>query len=164
MVHRSISAKGSDDIAFCKPIFIHRILEEMRRPVLYLDADTVVREFPSRILEFARSGTDFAIYNWFADPATDRYEPVRAEYNGVETNNRFYKFSPGVDMFDPNQLVCSGAVQYYANTAGARNLLRSWLAAIHRYPDVVDDESLDVTFNFPATAPVTTAWLEKGIL
>jgi hypothetical protein len=64
-------------------------------------------------------------------------------------------------MFDPNQLVCSGAVQYYANTAGARNLLRSWLAAIHRYPDVADDESLDATFNFPTTAPVTTAWLEK---
>jgi hypothetical protein len=141
-VHRSISANGSDDIALCKPNFIHRILEEMRRSVLYLDADTV-------------------IYNWYADPATDRYKPLRAEYDGVETNNRFYKFSLAVDMFDPNQLVCSGAVQYYANTAGARNLLRSWLAAIHRYPDVADDESLDATFNFPTTAPVTTAWLEK---
>jgi hypothetical protein len=161
-VHRSISTKGGDDIAFCKPNFIHHVMQELQRPVLYLDADMVVREFPSKILEIARSGIDLAIYNWFADPAADRYEPVRLPVDGVETKNRFYKFSYGLDLCDPGQLLCSGAVQYYGNSDGARHLLVSWLGAIERYPGVADDELLDYAFNFLVSpGRVNAAWLDK---
>ena len=161
-VHRSISTKGGGDIAFSKPNFIHHVMEEFRRPILYLDADLVVREFPSRILEIARGGSDFAIYNWFADPAADRYESVPIPIDGAETKNRFYKFSYGLDLFDPNQLLCSGAVQFYGNSEGARHLLVSWLGAIDRYPDVADDELLDYAFNFLVSAGrVDAAWLGK---
>jgi|SRR5271170_3720473 len=161
-VHRSISARGGDDTAFSKPNFIHHALEELRRPVLYLDADMVVRGFPSKIDEIAWSGTDFAIYNWFADPAADRYEAVRLPIDGMETWNRFYKFSYGLDLFDPCQLLCSGAVQFYNNSEGARRLLRSWLGAIEEYPGVADDEMLDHTFNFRiGGVRIKTNWLSK---
>ena len=88
-VHRSISTKGGDDIAFCKPNFIHHVMQELQRPILYLDADIVVREFPAKIVEVARGHTNFAIYNWFADPASDRYELVGVPINGVANKDRF---------------------------------------------------------------------------
>jgi hypothetical protein len=162
-VHRGISSKGGDDIAFCKPNFIHHVMQGLQRPVMYLDADIVVREFPSKILEIARSGTDFAIYNWFADPASDRYELVGVPVNGVANKDRFYRFTYGMDLSDPSQLLCSGAVQFYGNSEGARHLLASWLGAIEQYPGVADDELLDYAFNLLVPAGrVKIAWLDKA--
>lgn len=162
-IHRSISTKGNDDIAYCKPNFIHQVMMDLQRPVLYLDADVIVRALPTKILQVARSGADFAIYNWIADLANDAYVPVRVHVNGGQISNRFYQFSHSIDLYDPGQLICSGAVQYYNSTVGARHILACWLNAIEQYPNVADDELLDYTFNFLVAAERAKAtWLDKA--
>jgi hypothetical protein len=59
---------------------------------------------------------------------------------------RFYRYSHSIDAFDPSQLMSSGAAQYY--TPNARPVLQGWLDTISRFPNVMDDESLDYTYNF----------------
>jgi hypothetical protein len=124
-VHRSISAKGADDLAFSQANFIRYILDDLRRPVLYVDADIEFRGPPVELYHLA-PGTDFAIYNWLADTAaTDAYQPVAVAANGECLAHRFFKFAHGVDVFDPSQLLASGEVQFHA--PGNAMLLSHWL-------------------------------------
>ena len=161
-IHRSISPKGSDDISFSKAHFIKHVLATEQKPVLYLDADTVVREFPAFISDLATTQTEFAIYNWLADPVTDAYAPVTLSFGGKLTTNRFYRYSHSIDLYDPNQLICSGAVQFYANTAAVHSLLSSWLKNLNQYPGVADDELLDLSFNrIPLGERPRSTWLTK---
>jgi hypothetical protein len=92
-VHHSLSPKGSGDIALSRPNFIHHAMEELQRSILWLDADMIVRAFPSAIVELARRGTDFAIYNWMADADNDAFLPVAVSWLGEATRERFYRFS-----------------------------------------------------------------------
>jgi hypothetical protein len=155
-IHRSISPRGSDDMQFSKPSFIEQMLTIHATPILYLDADTVVRAPPDKITQIANRGIDFAIYNWFADDATAAY--VAVPFAG--SNNRFYVFTHSVDLFDPQQLFASGAVQFYTNNA--RRLLRAWFATINNHPNVADDESLDYGFNIALGGKgVNAEWLTK---
>lgn len=161
-VHRSISPRGGSDVAYSKPNFIRSVLDGTKRPVLYVDADMVFRDFPARIVDIAAADADFAIYNWLADPVTDAYAPVRVPYDGQETTNRFYQFSHSVDLFDPGQLFCSGAVQFYQSSPGAELLLSAWLDAIAKHPGVEDDQLLDYAFNrLVHGGGIKAAWLEK---
>jgi hypothetical protein len=159
-IHRSISPVGSDDLAFCKPNFIHYLLNEYRTPILYVDADVVLREFPEVILGHALQKTTFACYNWLAGDPTDAYRPVRVNVDGTVTKNRFYKFSHAIDYIDPTQLLVSGAVQYYAPDACP--LLRGWISTIGKFSAVDDDESLDYAYNFLVSKRgIRSAWLSK---
>jgi hypothetical protein len=157
-VHKGISIKGSNDIAFCKPNFIRAALDHFRKPVLYVDADVIFKQSPVKIAEVSNSGVDFAIYNWLADASTDAYVPVKIKNKPPKG---FYRFSHSIDWLDDSQLLCSGAVQYYDNSAGARRMLETWLASIKRFPEVVDDELLDYSFNFELSEPISTYWLGK---
>jgi hypothetical protein len=156
-VHRSISSRGSDDFNFCKPAFIERMLTRHAMPILYLDADTVVCAPPDKIKRMvSRGGADFAVYNWFADDANAAYAAI--PYAG--SNNRFYVFSHSINIFDPQQLCASGAVQFYTNNA--RPLLHAWRATIVRHPNVADDKSLDFSFNLALRRQsVRAQWLGK---
>jgi hypothetical protein len=145
-IHSSISTKGSSDVTFCKPNLIHFVHSVYGMPVLYVDADVVFRDRPDKVFQFARQRTDFACYNWLADNATDAYVPATVALNGSPTKNRFYRFSHSIDLFDPTQLMASGASQYY--TQSAEPLLRHWLDAITLYPQAADDELLDFSYNF----------------
>jgi len=152
-VHRSISPRGGDDLNFCKPAFIGRMLKQHETPILYLDADTVIRAAPSKVALFASQPADFAIYNWLADQENALYRPV-------EASHRFYIFAHSINLFDPEQLFASGAVQFY--TDNARPLLRAWWATIDRHPNVPDDQSLDFTFNFVIDRKsLRREWLDK---
>jgi hypothetical protein len=127
-------------------------------PLLYVDADVVFRENPVELLRLAREGTDFAIYNRLADPCTDGYLPIPGARD-------LYRFAVAVDQYDPLQLVCSGAVQFYNDSAAARGLLASWLDTVTRWPAVADDESLDYAYNFLIhRSGIRTAWLGKEYL
>jgi hypothetical protein len=160
-VHRSISMRGSDDIAFCKANFIHQIQSNHHTRVLFVDADMVFREPPLKVLKATQERVDFAIYNWLADVANDAYVPVTMSFNGVPSSNRFYRFSHAIDMFDPTQLMSSGAAQYY--TPAAWPLLQGWLSAIDKFPSVMDDQLLDYTYNFVIEKNVIRAsWWDKG--
>ena len=159
-IHSSISAKGTNDITFCKANFIHFIHSEYQLPVLYVDADIVFRNMPQKVFQLARERVSFASYNWFADVATDAYVPVTVVSNGISLKNRFYRFSHAIDLFDPTQLLVSGASQYY--TPDAEPLLRGWLDMISRFPQAADDELLDFTYNFVIRKNVIrTFWWTK---
>jgi tetratricopeptide (TPR) repeat protein len=157
-VHRSISPKGSDDLCYTKANFVQLLIERYDRPVLYLDVDCVIVERPDRIDRLLADHVDFAIYNWLAEEHTEAY--VRAE---IEPYGRYYRFSHSIDERSDSQLMCSGAVQWYRNSAAARRLLGAWQSVLERAPGRADDECLDLAFNNqpPQSPPLRAVWLEK---
>ena len=77
-IHNSISASGSSDPRYTKANFIHSLLSRYGQPILYVDADCVFRSYPTLIDEFLAGGTDFAIFNWAADPDNEAFFPIDA--------------------------------------------------------------------------------------
>jgi hypothetical protein len=150
-VHRSISYKGSEDLAFTKANFIHFVLERYRRPVLYIDADCFLARFPAKIPTLIEEKTDFAIYNWLADESNVAYLPIdvhRDPGSGARrSESHFYRFSHSLDYHAPSQLFCSGAAQFHNNTSAARQLLRLWYSVVAAAPRSADDHCLDFAFN-----------------
>lgn len=164
-VHQSISRKGSDDLRCTKARYVHFLLERYRRPVLYLDVDCRIAQRPDRIEQFLADGIDFAIFNWLAEEHTEAYVPVEVPSgNGTARRvapDRFYRFSHSIDFTSETQLLCSGPVQWYANTEAARELLELWQDVIRRSPNSQDDKCLDFAFNNRTAGAMKVAWLEK---
>ncbi|HET7085172.1 MAG TPA: hypothetical protein VFI23_10410 [Rhizomicrobium sp.] len=148
-VHQSVSARGSDDLSYTKPNIIRRLLAECNKPVLYLDVDCEIMSEPTLIDDFARTGCDFAIYNWCADEHTDCFIPVALSpgENQPPVRNRFYRFEGSVDLFSKRQMVCNGLVQFYGNSIAGRALLSRWHRTIAAFPGCTDDGALAFTFN-----------------
>lgn len=169
-VHRSISLKGSDNPAYTKANFIHFLLDRYRKPVLYLDADCIVMQYPDRIEALLREQVDFAIFNWLAELDTAAFLPAKVTYKdagGVRrVSKRFYKFSHSYDLYSDSQLICSGATQFYNDTPAARALLSEWHEVILNSPDSSDDECLDFAYNNRSEAlrNMKVAWLEKSYI
>jgi hypothetical protein len=167
-VHHSISQKGNDDLRFTKENLIRFLLDKFGKPVLYLDVDVYFSHYPEAVEEIARSGYEFAIYNWLADHHTEAYRPIEVNtgtkaLSGIH-RDRFYVFSHSVDYFAEDQLVCSGAVQFYGNTVPTRSLLSLWQQAVARYERAGDDHCLDFVYNnYPSNVPKPRAiWLDKS--
>lgn len=166
-VHDSISKAGTRDPAFTKASFILDVLARRRGPVLYVDADCLFRAEPVLIDELLAGGTEFAIYNWAADRHTEAYLPapvVLGSPDGVPGSGpRFFRFASRFDYYDPGQLLCSGAVQLYADTPAVRTLLEAWQRTILQFPGSADDHCMDYTYNnrAPALANLRAAWLPK---
>lgn len=163
-IHRSVSARGTDDPATTKPNLIHAALERRRRPILYLDADVVFREAPTLLERIVAGGHDLALYNWAADEHTDAFRPLVLELPDGPSRHRFFRFANAFDHFDPAQLVTSGAVQLWGDSGGARALLAAWQRAILEFPEASDDACLDFAFNNPEPErpPVRPFWLPKA--
>lgn len=168
-IHRSISRHGVADVAWTKANFIRAMLERFQRPILYLDADCELCEFPQRITGLLNEGCEFAVYNWAADRQTAAYVPANVVMPGPsgapqKVTDRFYRFASAFTHHDPRQLLCSGAVQLYANTATTRRLLGAWQATVERFEGSADDHCLDFTFNNrgPELADLRYAWLPKA--
>jgi len=163
-VHRSMSRRGRDDAAYTKAAFIHALLDRYESAILYVDADMVFRAHPEVIANAASTGVDFAIYNWLADEHTDAFKALpenAAEPLPPIHAARFLGFSHSVDHFATDQLLCSGATQFYGNSAGARRLLDAWAGVIEQQPGVADDHCLDLCFNNGLAAPLSVRWLQK---
>jgi hypothetical protein len=165
VVHDSISKLGVRNPAFTKSTFILDVLTQRRRPVLYVDADCAFRAEPVLIAEQLAAGIEFAIYNWAADRHSEAYVPAKIVLNDGVTGSgpRFFRFASKFASFDPTQLLCSGAVQLYADTPGARALLEAWQRNIVAFPGSADDHCMDYTFNNrgAALASLRAAWLPK---
>jgi hypothetical protein len=167
-VHNSISSSGTADPAYTKASFILDVLARRRAPVLYVDADCVFRSAPALIGELLAGGTEFAIYNWAADRNTEAYVPANIVMRSAEAESgsgpRFFRFASKTSHYDPSQLHCSGAVQLYAGTPAARELLQAWQRNILAFPGSADDHCMDYTYNNrgPALAGLRAAWLPKA--
>lgn len=167
-IHCSISPKGTAEaVQFTKPRIIMDCLDTLQKPVLYIDADCVIRTRPD-IAHLLDQSIDFAIYNWLADARNDAYVPasipITSEAGTVVHENRFLQFSHRIPYLAPDQLICSGAVQFYAYTAAAQVLLQHWHDTIIAFSIVYDDWCLDFTFNnFSSDIPgLRCGWLPRS--
>ncbi len=166
-VHLSISPRGSTDPAYTKANFISYVLGEFHTPVLFVDSDCVFRTEPKRIQELIANGVDFAIYNWLADEHTDAFGAVYLTENGGNSQavqSRLYRFLHAVDWFAPEQLICSGAVQFYSCASATLAFLHAWSQTIQEFHGAQDDHCLDRTFNFlrPVALNWHWAWFDKA--
>ena len=134
---------------------------------MYVDCDCVLRTDPKRISALVAEGCDFAVYNWLADEHTDAFQPLDIPNSAVPARGdraRFYRYTHSFDWFAPDQLLCSGAVQFYSNSDAARDLLMAWSTTIDECPGVPDDYCLAYAFNFKRspTRCFRSAWLDKS--
>lgn len=167
-VHRSTSLRGIGDDRFTKANLISHALQEYRAPVLYLDADCVIEE-PIPIFEqLIVNDFDFAIYNWLFEEHTECYYPFElgsdGDYKIRRRRCRYYMFSHSVDFMSFDQLICSGAVQFYNNTRGSRDLLTHWHDTVVSNIGIADDQCLDFAFNNPIDGKnsAKACWLPKS--
>ncbi len=164
-VHDSISLKGSGDPVYTKANFIWHVLQQVSCPVLYLDVDCVVTRAPELIDRIAAAGHDFAIFNWLAQEKNDAYVPVAFADAPAAGAPRYYQRSYSVDFATDQQLLCSGAAQFWRKTPAVAGLLGAWFATILAQPRVADDECLDFAFNNPSGewhAALRPFWLPKA--
>ena len=168
-IHRSISSKGTDDLAYTKPNFIRQLIAAHGKPVLYVDADCEFVDDPVVIDGLVAKRCDFAVYNWCADDCTDQFVPVEIGRSPGEVapKRRYYRFLGALDFFSRDQLVCSGLVQFYGNSYAGRGMLRLWHRTIAAFPDSADDGALAFTFNnltrrMPLRWMLRPQWLPKA--
>jgi hypothetical protein len=114
-----------------KPQFILGMLEFHKRPVVWMDIDTEVWQFP----ELLFGPHDFAVYNWAVD--TDHHLDGRLERD---------------------KMLCSSGVVKFGWTNGAYNLLRRWQERMVGR-ESADDPELDWVYN--EGADVNPLWLPK---
>jgi len=138
-----------------------------QRPVLYLDVDCVVRSAPKLIQRLIKGENDFAIMNWLAQDNTEAYVPIEIQYATGEKirSDRFFQFSYSIGHEAQDQLICSGAVQFWCPTPAAENLLARWHATIIANPGVPDDKCLDFALNNPSgdlPMQLKPFWLPKA--
>lgn len=162
-IHNSISTSGSSDLRYTKANFIHSLLSRYGQAILYVDADCVFRSYPVLIDELLEGGTDFAIFNWAADPDNEAFFPVDVRCGEKIFHARFYAFSHRVASYAPAQLLCSGCVQLYRRSPGVDALLERWHRTIQKFPGTGDDSCMAFAFNnrgaqFPA---IRHRWLPK---
>jgi hypothetical protein len=166
-VHKSLHPEGIDNPSFTKANFIlYNMIRFPGKNILYLDIDMFFVDYPERIFQISSEDYDFAIYNWLSDEHNEAYMPVTS---GIEVGNRhsdFYYFSHSIDLYSSEQMLCSGGVQYYKNSAAARKLLEYWQTFVERYPDFADDEWLDYVYNnfILQSVDFKAYWLDKSYL
>jgi len=164
-VHPSISMRGTGDLRFTKPSFIASNLDRLGgSDIAYFDVDTCLVSTPLSLVEARLSECDFAVYNWLSDAHNETYLPANRKIASGERDSEFYVFAQRVTWSSTEQLICSGATQYYGNTAAARELLAAWQAAIAANPRSADDKCLDFAHN-NATARgmrLRSLWLGKA--
>jgi hypothetical protein len=159
-VHKSISVHGIDDLGLTKAALIRFAWKQHARPVLYLDCDVIVRQPPMRVVALVTERREFAIYNWLADESTDCFQPFSAQ--GLP-EGRFYRFTHSIDFLAPEQLMCSGATQYWAQGVATERLLDRWITAQRNFPRAADDPCLDHAFNsIGGSDKPSYAWFNKA--
>jgi hypothetical protein len=164
-VHSSISPSGTNDLRYTKANFIHHVLKLLECPVLYVDVDVVFRKDPLLIGELAANSNDFAILNWLALDRNDAYVPLAEGCVPApeDLKGKIYRYSHQISFNSADQLICSGAVQFWANTESAKTLLSEWQEAVRKNPGVQDDHCLDFAYNnISNKIDMRVAWLPKS--
>lgn len=122
-----------------KSKFIYKKLMQHKQPVVWLDVDSEVWQFP----ELFFADNDFAIYNWVAD------------------QDHHLK---GSIPYDPESkiLMCSGGTQKWNYTLPMIELLNLWIEKLATRGSWLqgDDPVLDLAFN-ELKPDIITQWLPK---
>ena len=169
-IHYSKSEKGSNDIKYCMPELVIKMVKKFKIPIVFLDCDLVLVKEPKLFYELRKKNIDFAIYNWLEDSENDGYLPIKLKVNSVEgeIEKTYYVNSINVKLLNnpvkEKQLFSSGGVAYFSDSSASINLLNEWLENIVKYPKAPDDQLLDYTFNFSSTARknLNVEWLDKS--
>ena len=168
-IHYSKSDKGSDDIDYCMPKLIIKMLKKYKIPIIFLDCDLVLTKEPKLFFTLKENNIDFAIYNWLEDSENDGYLPMKLKINSEKgvTEKTFYINNVNVKLLNnpdmDEQLFSSGGVAYFSESDASINLLNKWLENIIKYPKAPDDQLLDYTFNYSSTvrSNLKVKWLDK---
>lgn len=150
-IHRSISPKGIVDSPFTKPNLIEAFLKKNKVPVLYIDSDCVIEQYPEKIFDLCEGSFEFGIYNWLADRFNEAYAPasIKDENTGeVIRDNRYYALSHSVNFYDPSQLIASGSVQFWRPGQFSFELISAWRDVINQCPRSPDDQCLEMAYNY----------------
>ena len=169
-IHYSKSDKGSNDINYCMPKLMLKMLKKFKVPIIFLDCDLVVMKEPKLFYSLKEKNIDFAIYNWLEDSENDGYLPVKLKINSErgEIEETYYINSVNVKLLNnPNkegQLFSSGGVAYFSESNSSINVLNEWLENIIKYPKAPDDQLLDHTFNYSSNVRknLKVEWLDKS--
>lgn len=115
-----------------KPAFMLRKLEELKKPIVWLDADCEVMQYPTMLDE---NDYDLQIFNWM---------PVK---------------KPEEHAADPQRLVAASGVVYLNYTTPAQRLLYQWIAACKSTKQKADDQILDVVYREKCKGQIKCRWL-----
>lgn len=162
-IHRSISPKG---LLLSQNTKAHLILEKLRKveaPVLWLDSDVTIENFPVLLDTILEDCVDLAIYNWLFDPhnAALKKSTYKDFAGRVLPSDRFFEHSHEINLISQNQLICSGAVQLWNISKKSINLLEAWDALVRDNPRCQDDHMLDAVFNY-SSDEIILIGLEKS--
>jgi hypothetical protein len=167
-VHTSISLRGTENLAYTKANFIAFNMEKFpTKNILYVDADVLFKDYPERLSEISSDKYDFAVYNWLSDKHNEAYMPIVNSEGGEESiSEKYYALSRSIELYCPDQLLCSGGVQFYRNSSGVKSFLEYWQHVIAQNPTSADDECLDYAYNNLNSTGITlrAMWLDKPYL
>jgi hypothetical protein len=141
-VHNSISEKGSEDSKYTKSSFIREIINRTKKNIVYIDCDCEIKKFPSLLFEISHKN-DFAIFNWLSTQENHVYLPSQQDGG----SGPIYQYSHSIHASCSHQLICSGAVQFWANSESSIKLLNYWQQTIENNSGSADDYCLDFAFN-----------------
>jgi hypothetical protein len=151
-IHSSTSIHGNPESQFAKPRFIKAWLEKHGKSVFYVDSDMVFTSFPTEVFKAHREGCQFAAFNWLSEEDNQTYFPAKqiAEIRqgvlpAVGDGTLVEGFA--VNHTSTDQIIVSGAVQYWGATPQALGLLEFWASTIAANPRSRDDHCLDYAFN-----------------
>lgn len=117
-----------------KPGFMQRKLLELKRPVIWCDADCEVCQYPVLL---DKPAFDFAVYNWAADPKED------------------------VPDQSCRVLKCTSGVLLFNYTPPALQLMYQWVEACKREPTIPDDTVLDMVWMRWRGPKIRSYWLPR---
>lgn len=116
------SPKYQEAISY-KAVFIQKMLDKWKKPVLYVDCDMYIHKPP---IMFTTNQYDFMAFNWNADM-------------------RVYKALSSI-VFDWRVLETSGGIFYFNHTSNALRLLNAWASELRAQPHKADDRLLAIAF------------------
>jgi len=117
-----------------KPPFLYRKLMELKRPIIWCDADAEIIQHPSL---FEQPTFDFAVYNWAADPTETTPDQACRKLNATS------------------------GVLYLNYCAPVLQLVYQWNQACQRAPQISDDVVLDSVWAAWRGPKLRTFWLPR---
>jgi hypothetical protein len=154
-IHRSISPKGSIKSENYKAKIIFNKINETNLPVLWLDSDLVINGNLNLFNDLLQDGVEIALYNWLGDEDNAALKPVvyKNFMGSSAPSDRYFQHSHEICIKSTEQIICSGAVQLWANSYRSKMLLDEWGSLVQKHPRCQDDHLLDAAYNYSDEPP-----------